>query len=36
MELFDQFEKEGTNAHHLDIVRKGYISKMISEYYEEI
>jgi cilia- and flagella-associated protein 300 len=36
LEIFDQLEKEGTSVHDQEIVRKGYISKMMTDYYEEI
>lgn len=36
LELFDQFEKERIHPSILEIVKKGYIAKMISEYHEDI
>jgi hypothetical protein len=36
MELFDELEKECNPSYHLEIVRKGYISKIMPEYHQEI
>lgn len=36
LEVFDELEKERIGWCYLEIVKKGYISKIMSDYYEEI
>mgnify|MGYP000974615708 CR=1 FL=1 len=36
LEVFDELDKEGTLPYNTEIVKKGYISKMMTDYFEEI